>query len=87
MHDDTSPADELVPDPKVCAEFSVTDMTLWRWDQDPKLVELGWPPPIRIRKRKFRQRRALEAFKRRLVQLAINQRQNIRAPKAAGGQR
>jgi hypothetical protein len=30
--------DELVPDPQVAREFSVTLMTLWRWDRDPK----GW---------------------------------------------
>ena len=34
--------DELVPDPRVAREFNVTLMTLWRWDHDPKLAELGW---------------------------------------------
>jgi hypothetical protein len=33
--------DELVPDPQVAREFNVTLMTLWRWDRDPKLAELG----------------------------------------------
>jgi hypothetical protein len=27
--------DEFVPDPKVCKEFGITAMTLWRWDHDP----------------------------------------------------
>jgi hypothetical protein len=56
--------DNLVPDPVVCAEFGVTAMTLWRWERDP---ELNFPPAIVIRKRKFRSRLALEAFKQRLI--------------------
>jgi hypothetical protein len=61
---------DLVPDPQVCREFGVTAMTLWRWDED---CTLGFPPPIRIRKRKFRLRRAIDAFKRRMLQDAIAQ--------------
>jgi predicted DNA-binding transcriptional regulator AlpA len=64
-------AGELVPDPQVCREFGVTAMTVWRWDHDP---ELNFPPPIRIRRRKFRHRRALEDFKRQLVRNAIARR-------------
>jgi hypothetical protein len=62
---------ELVPDPQVCREFQITSMTLWRWDHDP---ELEFPPPIGIRKRKFRRRSALEIFKRQLVRNAIARR-------------
>jgi hypothetical protein len=62
---------ELVPDTQVCREFQITSMTLWRWDHDP---ELEFPPPIRIRKRKFRRRSALEIFKRQLVRNAIARR-------------
>jgi hypothetical protein len=62
---------ELVPDPQVCREFHITSMTLWRWDHDP---ELKFPPPIRIRGRKFRHRSALEAFKRQLIRNAIARR-------------
>jgi hypothetical protein len=61
---------DLVPDPEVRREFGVTEMTLWRWDGDPAL---GFPPPIRIRKRKFRSRRALDEFKQRMMQDAIAQ--------------
>jgi hypothetical protein len=64
-------ADELVPDPEVCREFHITPMTLWRWDQDP---ELDFPPPIVIRRRKFRPRSLLEKFKARLLRAAIEQR-------------
>jgi hypothetical protein len=60
--------DELVPDPQVWKEFGVTSMTLYRWTNDP---DLGFPPAIKIRKRNFRSRRALEAFKRRMVARAL----------------
>jgi hypothetical protein len=63
--------DELVPDPQVCREFQITPMTLWRWDHD---LELKFPLAIRIRRRKFRRRRALEDFKRQLVRNAIARR-------------
>jgi hypothetical protein len=66
--------DTLVPDPQVQREFSVTAMTMSRWDADPKMNELGWPVPIRIRKRKFRSRHALEAFKDKMARRAIAER-------------
>jgi hypothetical protein len=63
--------DELVPDPIVCREFNISAMTLWRWDHDPELTALGFPPPVTIRKRKFRLRKQLEAFKRTILRRAI----------------
>ena len=54
---DTLDLDSLVPDPQVQKEFGVTAMSIWRRDRDPELIKLGWPPPIRIRSRKFRSRR------------------------------
>ena len=72
--DDTPDHDTLVPDPQVQKEFGVTAMSIWRWDRDPELIELGWPPPIRIRFRKFRSRNALENFKRVMARRAIEQR-------------
>ena len=51
--------DELVPDPQVAREFNVSLMTLWRWDRDPKLAELGWEPPVKIRTRNYRRRRSV----------------------------
>lgn len=56
--------DSLVPDPQVWREFGISPMTGWRWTRDPTL---GFPPPIKIRTRCFRSRRALEEFKRRMV--------------------
>jgi hypothetical protein len=61
--------DDLVPDPQVRREFHITPMTLWRWDHDP---ELNFPPPVRIRKRKFRSRSGLDNFKQRLLQEAVD---------------
>jgi predicted DNA-binding transcriptional regulator AlpA len=58
--------DQLVPDPQVWREFGISSMTGWRWTRDPTL---GFPPPIKIRTRCFRSRRALEEFKRRMVAL------------------
>jgi hypothetical protein len=57
--------DQLVPDPIVAQEFGgITLMTLYRWTNDP---ELGFPPPIKIRTKNFRSRRALEDFKARMI--------------------
>ena len=54
--------------------LGVSDMTIWRWDRDPKMAELGWPPPVKIRKRKFRPRKQLEAFKANLLRQAVETR-------------
>jgi hypothetical protein len=62
---------EFVPDTQVGREFNVTAMTLWRWDRDPVLESLGWPKPIKIRKRNFRCRHSLEAFKERMLRRAL----------------
>ncbi len=75
--------DGFVPDPQVRAEFGVTEMTMWRWDHDQKLIALGWPPAIRIRKRKFRQRSALDEFKQRLLEDAIEHRSQAKARAAS----
>jgi hypothetical protein len=74
---------ELVPDPQVIREFGITAMTLWRWDRDPLLRELGWSPPIYIRRRKFRPRRALEAFKAAMLRRAIEARNDRSAAPVA----
>jgi predicted DNA-binding transcriptional regulator AlpA len=54
----------LLPDPKVCERYGVTPMTLWRWDHDPALE---FPPPIRIKNRKYRNVGKLEAWERKRV--------------------
>jgi hypothetical protein len=77
--DDAGEPDELVPDPVVCREFNISAMTLWRWDRDPELAALGFPPPVTIRKRKFRLRKQLEAFKQTMLRRAIAQRAESQA--------
>ena len=66
--------DKLVPDNMVRAELAISTMGAWRWDRDPKMAELGWPPCIRIGPRKYRSRQALERFKQNLVRRAIAER-------------
>lgn len=64
----TSRHDEFVPDPKVWAELGVSAMTGWRWTNDPSL---GFPPAIKIGRRNYRSRHALEAFKAAAIRKAI----------------
>ena len=69
---DTAPqVDQLIPDPIVWKELGVTSMTPWRYTRDP---DLDFPPPIKIRNRNFRSRSALEAFKARMLRVAIETR-------------
>ena len=63
--------DPLVPDPKVAEEFGVSLMTLWRWDHDPRMAELGWEPPVKIRKRNYRSRSVLEKVKATAMKIGI----------------
>ena len=55
--------DELVPDPQAAKGLNISLMTVWRWDRDPQLAALGWPPPVYIRKRKYRGRKLLKNSK------------------------
>jgi hypothetical protein len=71
--------DEMVPDREVRHEFGdVSPMCLWRWDRDEALAALGWPPPVKIRKRNFRPRKALEDFKAALQRQALESRSSRR---------
>jgi predicted DNA-binding transcriptional regulator AlpA len=37
--------------PQLCARYSISDMTLWRWLQD---AEIGFPrPAMRVRERRY----------------------------------
>jgi hypothetical protein len=49
----------LIPEPQVRKRYGVTQMTLWRWDRDPTL---GFPKPVVIRRRKYRDADELDAF-------------------------
>jgi hypothetical protein len=72
---------EFVPDPQVFKELHISPMTGWRWDRDPELIALGWPPPVYIRRRKFRVREKLETFKQALLSRAIKARGNVTDPR------
>jgi len=50
-----------LPGPKVAARYDVTDMSIYRWERDPRL---NFPAPIRIGRRKFWDEAALEAWER-----------------------
>jgi hypothetical protein len=52
-------------------------MTGWRWDRSKEMADLGWPVAIRINRRKFRSRAALDLFKARLVEKAIADRNTV----------
>lgn len=51
----------LIPKSQVRAEFGVSSMTLWRWTRDP---DLNFPQPVVIRRRKYRDADAIEAFQK-----------------------
>jgi hypothetical protein len=57
--------DQLVPDPQVRRELGgISAMTLWRWDRHPDKAPPGWESPVKIGKRNYRRRSAVEAVKR-----------------------
>jgi len=73
-HSNPKQPDPLVPDPEACREVGICTMTGWRWDRSKEMADLGWPIAIRINRRKFRSRAALDAFKQNLVQRAVKDR-------------
>src|SRR5258707_15505675 len=64
----------LIPDPEVFRDLSITSMTGWRWDRDPRMTELGWPPPIYRGRYKFRDSKQYQKFKTNLLRQAIAKR-------------
>jgi hypothetical protein len=64
----------LIPDPEVFRELHITAMTGWRWDRDPRMAELGWPPPIYRGRYKFRDSKQYQKFKANLLRQAITRR-------------
>ena len=55
---------KLITDARVRERFGKSQRTIDRWSQDPAL---GFPPPVYIRGRKFRDIGAIEAFEARLI--------------------
>jgi hypothetical protein len=66
--------DSFVSDPDVKVELDISEMTKWRWDRSPELASLGWPPPMRVARKKFRSRKLLEQFKQNMLDRAIADR-------------
>jgi len=67
----------LILDPEVFADLRITPMTGWRWDRDPRMAELGWPPPIYRGRYKFRDSNQYRKFKANLVREAIAKRNTL----------
>jgi hypothetical protein len=73
----------LIPDPEVRRDLGITKMTTHRWDRDPRMVALGWPPPIYRGRRKSRDANAYAKFKARMVREAIARRAALLKGQAA----
>jgi hypothetical protein len=72
---DDDPGD-FVPDKQVRRELgNITAVTLWEYTNDPRL---DFPPPIKIRNRNFRSRKLLNAFKKRRINEAGDDRETAR---------
>jgi hypothetical protein len=74
----------LIPDSEIFRDLHITKMTAYRWDRDPRMAELGWPPPIYRGRYKFRDSLAYEKFKAKLAREAIAKRSALL--KKLGGQ-
>ena len=80
-HDDAP--DQFIADPNVARELGISLMSIWRYDQSPELIEMGWPAKGVMRKRNFRSRRQLETFKAVMLKRAMAGRKKLAAPDAA----
>ena len=56
---------------------SLSRMTIWRWDHDPAMAALGWPPPISVHGRNHRDAEQYERFRGRLAREAIAKRATL----------
>jgi hypothetical protein len=80
----------LLPDRLVAERYDCTVRTLERWDQKP---ELGFPPPVYVRRRKFRELSKLEVWERANTRKVTDSHSPSRAgravaqalPRAKGG--
>jgi hypothetical protein len=49
-------------------------MSIFRWDRDSRMIELGWPPRVMLNQRGYRSRKLLEKFKANLMARALASR-------------
>lgn len=81
---ETAQPDCLVPDAQFRREMgNISEMTLGRWDLDPRMHALGMPTKVQIRSRNFRSRHAIEAFKTRVMAEAAQRRKLLLARRAS----
>jgi hypothetical protein len=57
----------LVSDRRVADQLDRSLRTLARWDRGEKGTPPGWPRPIRLNRRKYRDAEAFEAFLQTLM--------------------
>jgi hypothetical protein len=70
QHEDDDGKPVLVADRRVAARYDVSVRTLARWDETPGL---GFPPPVYIRDRRYRELAKLEAWDRANARKAATQ--------------
>ena len=71
----------LIPDTKVRELFGgITIMTIWRWEH----ADIGFPPAVMIHKRKYRNRRAVLAWRdQKIAEAAVKCRNPLPERKRA----
>jgi hypothetical protein len=72
-------APSFVLDQDIERDLHVTAMTLHRWDHDPAMLELGWPPKVIIARKKCREAELYQTFKENLVRRALAKRGELTA--------
>jgi hypothetical protein len=75
----TAAIDSFVSDSEVVRELGITLQTVFRWDQNSRVIADGWPPKIKIGTRNYRSRAALEEFKANLLKRALHERGRVAA--------
>jgi hypothetical protein len=73
-HSESKPG--LLPERLVAARYDVTTRTLARWDTAP---DLGFPPPVYINRRRYREIAALDAWDSACVRRVADPRNPYRA--------
>jgi hypothetical protein len=72
MSDNEFADDGYDSDSKVAALLGKHRKSLARWDKNPRLKELGWPPPVYLNGRRHRHRPAVQAFLRNAAAAHLN---------------
>jgi hypothetical protein len=69
--------DVWIPDDEFIKELGIGRMSMHRYDRDPVMHALGWPPPMKIKERNYRSRRVTEAFKANMLKRAMAARRKL----------